>query len=67
VIRIEDTIKIFHSINNQDFVLMCHAYFPDNTSVMLNLTDASPDNHRFISLFEDFAVKHIPDTRRKNV
>lgn len=65
VVRIEDAIKIMYSLNNQDFILMRLAYFPDNTPVMVGLTAASPDGQGFQALFEDFEVVHLPDSRRK--
>ena len=40
------------------------AYFPDNIPVMVGLTAASPDGDGFNALFEEFAIKHLPDKRR---
>jgi len=65
VLRIEDSIKIMYSLNNHDFTMMRLAYFPENTSVMVGLTAASPDGKGFQALFEDFEVLHLPDSRRK--
>lgn len=65
VLRIEDSIKIMYSLNNQDFTMMRLAYFPENTPVMVGLTAASPDGKGFQALFEDFEVIHRPDSQRK--
>ncbi len=63
VIRIEDAIQIMYSINNQDFILMRLAYFPENTPVMVGLTAASPDGKGFQALFENFEITHTPDVK----
>ncbi len=65
VLRIEDSIKIMYSLNNQDFTMMRLAYFPENTPVMVGMTAASPDGNGFQAYFEDFEVVHLPDSRRK--
>ncbi len=64
VTRRLDAIEIKYSLDNKDFTLMRLAYFPDNTSVMAGLTAASPDGDGFEALFEDFAIKQLPDKRR---
>ena len=61
-----DTIEIEYSLDNKEFTFMRLAYFPDNTPVMVGLTAASPDGDGFDALFEDFAIKHIPDKRRSD-
>jgi len=65
VLRIEDSIKIMYSLNNQQFPMMRLAYFPENTPVMVGMTAASPDGKGFQALFENFEVIHLPDSRRK--
>ncbi len=64
VTRRLDAIEIKYSLNNTDFTVMRLAYFPDNVPVMVGLTAASPDGNGFDALFEDFAIKHLPDKRR---
>ncbi|WP_298541283.1 DUF1349 domain-containing protein [uncultured Aquimarina sp.] len=64
IIRRLDAIEIKYSLDNEDYTLMRLAYFPDNTPTMVGLTAASPDGDGFDALFEDFAIKHLPDKRR---
>jgi len=64
ILRIEDSIKIMYSLNNQDFQMVRLAYFPQNTPLMVGMTCASPDGDGFHALFEEFEVVNLPDSRR---
>ncbi|MBK8636033.1 MAG: hypothetical protein IPN72_21685 [Saprospiraceae bacterium] len=37
---------------------------PNNVPVMVGMTATSPDGIGFDAMFEEFEIKHIPDTRR---
>lgn len=63
-IRKYDAVELFYSLDNSKFTMIRMAYFPDNTPVMVGLTAASPDGEGFEALFEEYELKHIPDTRR---
>lgn len=63
-IRKLDAVEIFYSLDDVTYTMMRLAYFPDNKPVMVGMTAASPDGDGFNALFEEFEVKHIPDTRR---
>ena len=65
VIRRMDAIEIKYSLDNEQFVMMRLAYFPENTPIMAGLTAASPDGEGFNALFEDFSMKHLPDSQRE--
>ena len=63
-IRKLDAVEIFYSLDDVTYTMMRLAYFPDNKPIMVGMTAASPDGDGFNAMFEDFEVKHIPDTRR---
>lgn len=64
VIRQLDALEIFYSHDDITYTMMRLAYFPDNRPVMVGMTAASPDGNGFDALFEEFEIKHIPDTKR---
>ena len=63
-IRKLDAVELFYSLDNIKYTMIRMAYFPDNTPVMVGMTAASPDGEGFEALFEEYELKHIPDTRR---
>lgn len=65
-IRRLDAIEIRYSLDGKNFSMLRLAYFPDNTPVMVGLMAASPDGEGFQALFEDFAIRHLPDKRRSD-
>ena len=65
-IRKLDAVEIFYSLDNLTYTMIRLAYFPDNKPVMVGMTAASPDGVGFNALFENFEIKHVPDTRRLN-
>ena len=56
--------KIFYSLNSDKYTMLRLAYFPDNTPVMAGMMTVSPDGEGFDALFEDFEIKHSPQTGR---
>lgn len=64
VVRKLDSVEIFYSFNDETYMMMRLAYFPDNVPVMVGMTAASPDGNGFDAIFEEFEINHIPDTRR---
>jgi len=65
-IRKLDAIEIFYSEDDINYTMTRLAYFPCNRPVMVGMTAASPDGEGFNALFENFEIKHLPDTRRSN-
>jgi regulation of enolase protein 1 (concanavalin A-like superfamily) len=63
-VRKLDSVEIFYSFEDETYTMMRLAYFPDNLPVMVGMTAASPDGNGFDAVFEEFEIKHIPDTRR---
>ena len=63
-IRKLDAVEIFYSFDNITYTLMRLAYFPANKPVMVGMTAASPDGEGFDAVFDEFQVKHLPDTNR---
>lgn len=63
-VRKLDAVEIFYSFDDEIYTMMRLAYFPDNVPVMVGMTAASPDGNGFDAMFEEFEIKHIPDTRR---
>jgi uncharacterized protein len=63
-VRKLDSVEIFYSFDDEIYTMMRLAYFPDNVPVMVGMTAASPDGNGFDAIFEEFEIKHIPDTRR---
>jgi len=63
-VRKLDAVEIYYSFDDKTYTMTRMAYFPDNKPVMVGMTAASPDGTGFNALFEEFELKHIPDTRR---
>lgn len=63
-IRRLDAVEIFYSFDDKSYVMMRNAWLNDNTPVMIGLMAACPDGKGFKATFENFKVKHLPDTRR---
>lgn len=64
-VRRLDAVEIFYSFDDKNYVMMRNAWLQDNTPVMVGVMGASPDGDGFKATFEHFAVKHLPDQRRK--
>ncbi len=63
-IRRLDAVEIFYSFDDKSYVMMRNAWLNNNTPVMIGLMAACPDGKGFKATFENFKVKHLPDTRR---
>ena len=63
-IRKLDAVEIFYWFDDKSYVMMRNAWLNDNTPVMIGLMAACPDGKGFKATFENFKVKHLPDTRR---
>lgn len=63
-IRKLDAVEIFYSFDDKSYIMMRNAWLNDNTPVMIGLMAACPDGKGFKATFENFKVKHLPDTRR---
>lgn len=63
-IRKLDAVEIHFSTNGKDFQMCNIAYFPKDVPVKVGMMAASPDGNGFSATFEDFSIKHTPDTRR---
>jgi len=64
-VRKIDTVEIFYSLDGITYKMFNLAFLPDNKPVMVGMMAASPDGDGFDALFEDFSIKHLPDSRRK--
>jgi regulation of enolase protein 1 (concanavalin A-like superfamily) len=64
-IRKIDAVEIFYSLDGVKYNMSNVAYLSDNKTVMVGMMAASPDGDGFNALFEEFSIKHLPDTRRK--
>lgn len=65
-IRKIDTVEIFYSFDGVNYKLSNVVYLAENNPVMVGMMAASPDGDGFTALFEEFSIKHLPDTRRMN-
>jgi uncharacterized protein len=59
-----DAVEMMYSLDGQEFKMYRLAYFPDNTPLMVGMMAASPDGQGFEATFDDFTIKHCPDSRR---
>jgi len=64
-VRKIDAVEIFYSLDGITYKMFNLAFLPDNKPVMVGMMAASPDGDGFDALFEDFSIKHLPDSRRK--
>jgi uncharacterized protein len=63
-VRKLDAVEVFYSFDDKNYVMMRNAYLQDNSPVMVGLMAACPDGNGFNAVFENFKVKHLPDSRR---
>jgi len=67
MIRRIDAVEFLYRLNSQsEYSLLRLAYFPEINPVMAGMMTASPDGEGFKAIFNDFKVKHLPDSRREN-
>lgn len=63
-IRRIDAVEISYSLDGLTYKMSNVAYLSEHKAVMVGMMAASPDGEGFEALFENFSVKHLPDTRR---
>ncbi|MFD2288888.1 DUF1349 domain-containing protein [Pedobacter petrophilus] len=59
-----DTIEIYYSLDDKNYIITRNAPLQDNCPVMVGLMAACPDGNGFEARFESFSVMHLPDQRR---
>ena len=64
-VRKVDAIEISYSLNGTDFIMSGLNYFPPNSVAKVGMMAASPDGDGFRAKFENFSIKHLPDTQRE--
>ncbi len=64
VIRRIDAVEIFYSLDGDNFKMSNLCYLKKNIPVKVGMMGASPDGKGFKAIFEDFSVKHLPDSKR---
>lgn len=63
-VRLGDTVSLYYSTDNVQYIMIRMAYFPQHQPVMVGMVAASPDGDGFSATFEDFQVRHLPDPSR---
>lgn len=63
-VRRLDAVEIFYSFDDKEYTMMRNAWLQDNHPVMVGIMGACPDGDGFKARFENFSIKHLPDTRR---
>lgn len=63
-VRRLDSVEIFYSFDDKEYTMMRNAWLQDNRPVMVGIMGACPDGNGFKAKFEDFSIKHFPDSRR---
>jgi len=64
VVRRQDALEIFYSLDDKIYVMTRNAPLKDNAPVQVGMMAACPDGDGFEAKFEHFSVKHLPDQRR---
>lgn len=65
-VRRLDAVEVFYSFDDMEYTMMRNGWLQDNHPVMVGIMGASPDGNGFKARFEHFAIKHLPDMRRKS-
>lgn len=63
-VRRLDAVEVFYSFDDKEYTLMRNAWMQDNIPMKVGVMGACPDGTGFTAKFENFTVKHLPDTRR---
>lgn len=63
-VRRLDAVEVFYSFDDKEYILMRNAWMQDNIPMKVGVMGACPDGAGFDVKFEDFTVKHLPDSRR---
>lgn len=63
-VRRLDAVEVFYSFDDVEYTLMRNAWMQDNIPMKVGLMGACPDGTGFEARFENFEVRHLPDSRR---
>lgn len=63
-VRRLDAVEIFYSFDDVTYTLMRNAWMQDNIPMKVGVMGACPDGTGFDVRFENFTVRHLPDSRR---
>lgn len=63
-VRRFDAVEIFYSFDDKEYQMMRNAWVEANHPVKIGMFAACPDGNGFKARFENFTVRHLPDTRR---
>ena len=63
-VRRLDAVEIFYSFDDKEYQMMRNAWVEANHPVKIGMFAACPDGNGFKARFENFTVRHLPDTRR---
>lgn len=63
-VRRLDAVEIFYSFDDVSYTLMRNAWMQDNIPMKVGVMGACPDGTGFDVRFENFTVRHLPDSRR---
>ncbi len=63
-IRRSDAIEIFYSLNGREFLMSNVVHFHAHVPAKVGMMAASPEGDGFKAVFEDFNIKHLPDSDR---
>lgn len=63
-VRRLDAVEIFYSFDDKEYQMMRNAWVEANHPVKIEMFAACPDGNGFKARFENFTVRHLPDTRR---
>lgn len=63
-VRRLDAVEIFYSFDDKEYRMMRNAWVEANHPVKIGMFAACPDGNGFKARFDNFTVRHLPDTRR---
>lgn len=63
-VRRLDAVEIFYSFDDKEYQMMRNAWVEANHPVKIGMFAACPDGNGFKARFDNFTVRHLPDTRR---
>ncbi len=63
-VRRLDAVEVFYSFDDVDYKMMRNAWMQDNVPMRVGVMGACPDGDGFTARFENFKVRHLPDSRR---
>lgn len=63
-VRRLDTVEIFYSFDDREYIMMRNAWIEVCHPVKIGMFAACPDGDGFKATFSNFTVKHLPDKVR---